>query len=1425
MTSDLRLKLQDASSILILLSLAVRETLSFSSGSSCQSVLSLTFCCAEFSTSTDSTIGGYCYGGAVSISASSVALIDSCSFTSNGCAGGTGSALSGRSYGGALSYRTYENSRSSPSLSRSVGLRIFNSTFDQNFANAESMLVNQAGGATSGGAAFVWFSSEAQETEVRISNSSFTENSITGTISADANGGAVGLLWAIRPNKLTTVVEHSIFQANRALGSDSSPFASDYAARGGAVSLVTKVSVEHHRPLFYNVIFLNNSAQAASCFPEIKTCYMGGDAFGGAVSAFLSEVDLPSTTSFGIFRSCLFEGNVASLGSLQRDRKRTASGGAIWWKLSATKVVIFKTVFRENYAMVSPFATADDSTSPGSVDASCSGGAATLKDGALIQYSIFDSNGAGRLSLGALVPTPLLVLVDGGAVNAAVDFQVQQTSFSRNKAVGGIISGHIANVEGANIGISGSSFVDNQGVCSIFCAGGLYWEAGLSTISDSRFVNNSIVSPSSQLIGFGGDIAGKFGALSSMSGCSFEGSRAGFGGSLAISFDDGMPYLAGNVWKNCTATGGGAVWVTESGVVSNGAINATFLNASIAKFGFNYASFGQDYSSTQVSLRFIQGPPAVAWPSQPFKMRVGVFDMFEQLSIHPEITLRLNVTTNAPGWHFPAFVLAGLTSEGILLGQNNIYEFEAVELTTPPGTRSMIEISGATVPITPLAIPEPGMLVAACPPGYTSFQAIDAYGCRRCAVNEFNLDGNSTCDECPESEVPGLHSCFSPPDLQLNGQESQSDHAKSLREDHKGHQDSDVDPLVWTIHRGFFPVPSFTSPKQLLPCLNAEACMQYNCTLSYNGTVPILDCGRCEESSTLHSRRAVRTLAGNNGQKSCLCEEGYSGRLCSMCICDEHECFFSSDNEEQECRKCGYNSSWLLVIAIVFLQLSMIAFLVFRRSAATLFLTEFVLVVILMILGIGETWLFQVVCVMALMFLLSAAENRRRNRADKLHKKAGHHSHEEHRAAAKMTGIVKVILFFLQSVPAVVPSQAWPAWVGSIVRLLSALSLRISGLECISPTVFASPVGRFSFVLSLPVLFSLSIGISVVFAALINWSGIVPKAKFVLVRLVCKKKHATNADNDDGSESDHDDAPHAVQAPDADTFSASAHSSDSDIDVVTLDPHSEAESLLSHDQAGSPFEELDRRPTTFWQRVLPRIQFSILFILFAGHFELSNTVLAILRPCDHGHMKSYPYIMCSLADNRQYFILYILSLVFLFAYFLGIPALFGFFLLRHRKHIREGTEHADDRIGFLYETFRREVFWFEMVWIARRLLISLIITFIPLSSGIQAAVMSIVLLTFLVVQRAVMPFSSKLVNYLELLSSFVLLYSYIVGTELSSHYEAFNERNSVKIFFQSALWILNALVVLILVIALVQPSLARTFRSIRGRCCPTNKQD
>jgi hypothetical protein len=470
---------------------------------------------------------------------------------------------------------------------------------------------------------------------------------------------------------------------------------------------------------------------------------------------------------------------------------------------------------------------------------------------------------------------------------------------------------------------------------------------------------------------------------------------------------------------------------------------------------------------------------------------------------------------------------------------------------------------------------------------------------------------------------------------------------------------------------------------------------------------------------------------------------------------------------------------------VVILQITMIVFLLFRRSAATLFLAEFVLVVILMLLGIGEWWLFNFISLMALLFLLSAAENREEDRhvGPESPDSVDHHS-SEHEKAAKMTGIIKILLSFVQTLPSIVPQAAWPHWVAKAIELLDVVNFRLSGLECLSPTLLSTPAGRFMVIMLLPVALTLFLSSAVVASALIRLSGVVSS---VQARLCGKKKDSIS----------------------------SGWKSDS-----TSSQEDEDESVIN---AAARKPELPAG--TFFQQVVPRLQYAVLFILFVGHFELSNVILGVLRPCVDGYMHNFPFLQCSLANDERYKTIYIAALFFLILYFLGIPSLFAGLLIRHRGRIRAGAEDADSRIGFLYETFRREYYWFEMVWIGRRAAISLAITFLP-PYGVRTAALVLILLGSLGIQKRAMPFSDNVVNNLELISTAAILYTYVVGTELAS--SSFHGFPWLKESIQTSLWLLNAFIVLLLVFFLLQPSLTRAVRRVKRifkRCCGSSRGD
>lgn len=258
-----------------------------------------------------------------------------------------------------------------------------------------------------------------------------------------------------------------------------------------------------------------------------------------------------------------------------------------------------------------------------------------------------------------------------------------------------------------------------------------------------------------------------------------------------------------------------------------------------------------------------------------------------------------------------------------------------------------------------------------------------------------------------------------------------------------------------------------------------------------------------------------------------------------------------------------------------------------------------------------------------------------------------------------------------------------------------------------------------------------------------------------------------------------------------------------------VDSESEDSSLLSNDKPSvQPQVSVHQRAS-----LLARLEYSVLFVLFASHFELSNVILANLKPCEENHMPASPWIKCSWAgDSPQYVWLQGLTYVFLVLYVVGIPGLFFALLMRNRRKIQLEDSGVDHRFGFLYETYKRDVFFFEAIWLLRRVLLSIALALIPKTTGFRNASISLILLASLFIQQRFKPFSSGTVNTLETLTTTTLLYSFSVGTDLASNH-AWAWRNLLQIL----LWIVNCLVVVVLAIAIIAPAAKRLLA--RLKCC------
>ncbi len=103
-----------------------------------------------------------------------------------------------------------------------------------------------------------------------------------------------------------------------------------------------------------------------------------------------------------------------------------------------------------------------------------------------------------------------------------------------------------------------------------------------------------------------------------------------------------------------------------------------------------------------------------------------------------------------------------------------------------------------------------------------------------------------------------------------------------------------------------------------------------------------------------------------------------------------------------------------------------------------------------------------------------------------------------------------------------------------------------------------------------------------------------------------------------------------------------------------------------------------------------------LFVLFVSYFEITHKILGVFtcspEPFTNIHyVKQLPWLQCDF--SAQWGVMAILAIVFMVVYVVGVPLLFGFLLYRFRQHIHD--KNTKELIGFLYESYRPNVYYFE----------------------------------------------------------------------------------------------------------------------------------
>jgi len=102
----------------------------------------------------------------------------------------------------------------------------------------------------------------------------------------------------------------------------------------------------------------------------------------------------------------------------------------------------------------------------------------------------------------------------------------------------------------------------------------------------------------------------------------------------------------------------------------------------------------------------------------------------------------------------------------------------------------------------------------------------------------------------------------------------------------------------------------------------------------------------------------------------------------------------------------------------------------------------------------------------------------------------------------------------------------------------------------------------------------------------------------------------------------------------------------------------------------------------------------------------------------------------------------------LFIYPIGIPLFFFFMLYRYRTRLHQAGIRAE--LGFLYDGYERTVWYFEMIDMAHKLVVTSLIAFLPKENQMQVAM--VVVVVYFIIILLTKPFLRKGDDRLQLLS-------------------------------------------------------------------------
>ena len=559
------------------------------------------------------------------------------------------------------------------------------------------------------------------------------------------------------------------------------------------------------------------------------------------------------------------------------------------------------------------------------------------------------------------------------------------------------------------------------------------------------------------------------------------------------------------------------------------------------------------------------------------------------------------------------------------------------------------------------------------------------------------------------------------------------------------HPPTDNLPTLLFIISGYWSHPDWIQPEELISCKNKAACLNFSCTIAPNPDDVITWLVNCTNPS---------------GQSS-YCAEGYTNRLCSEC----DEGWYEVGGKL--CLECRSNTTWVIPFILVGL-LCLIITLAFRQNLLTT-LVEIVLAVGGYLIDLTPLWLLFLPILLGAITLINAKI-----------KKAPVGTEPSHETSPLSAGIVKSFLFYSQFTKYLLGSNTLGSAFGSSGGGMSAI-LKITGIECVVPSLFGSYLGRFTLYLFLPFL-GLIIAVLVL---LLEW--IISKIKYWYRNRFVKANVQRSISENDSLEID----------------DSSAH---------LLDPVLPQMSLEGRQVDGHQFN---------WSDSIRRVSHGFLFYCFLIYTDLSDKLFQVTNCDEYGYIEEVPYIRCAPPIGSPDFypggVLFICAMIYLLLFTIGLPLSVALILYRHRHTLL--SPETEQSLGFLYEAFRPRMYLWGIFGFARSFILLCLIIYVPAPSPAYLLSITFALCLLLLIQQWMKPFLTSLENWIEQFSILALLILH-VAAQYSAAIDIDRLGSSLKTFTPSQMFIFifNVFCIVSFLAALLLPTW-KGLSSRMQRCC------